>query len=184
MFFAKVLKEKLFAHQFMHLLIRIIALAAYLAFSCPELYAQKGPLRFRSPFMEFPTDTLELHTAAFIPDSSRVSLAEIRFCSKTGNEESNLSLAFSNTGGILAFADTMLRRPLQLEKRSAFPFTPFLPGQTYYLVYTPSPGPGDYLAFRLLNGAKNEVLDEVYLCIIHLPARISFLSCHSWISAR
>ncbi len=184
MFFAKVLKEKLFAHQFMHLLIRIIAPAAYLAFSCAELYAQKGPLRFRSPFEGFPTDTINLHTAAFIPDSSRVSLAEIRFCSKTGKEESNLSLAFSNTGGILAFADSLLRRPLQLEKRSAFPFRPFLPGEPYYLVYTPSPGPGDYLAFRLLNGARNVVLDEVYLCRFHLPVRISVLSCHSWILAK
>jgi hypothetical protein len=166
------------------LLIRIIALSACFTFSCPELYGQKGPLRFQSPFEGFPTDTIILQTSTYIPDSSRVSFAEIRFCSKTENEESILSLAFSNTGGILAFADSTLRQAMRLEKRSAFPFTPFLPNQPYYLVYTPSPGPGDYLAFRLLNGARNEVLDEVYLCIIHLPARISFLSDHGWISAK
>jgi len=184
MFFAKVLKEKLFASQFMHLLIRAIAITAYPIFFSSMVLAQSGPLRFLSPFQGLHTDTIALRTASYIPDSTRVSLAEIRFCSKTENTESRLSIGVSNTGGLLAFADSMLTRPLLIEKRSAFPFIPFLPDQPYFLIYTPSPGPGDYLAFRLMNAGKKEVLDEIYLCSYLLPRRISHLSCNAWISEK
>lgn len=168
----------------MHLLIKTIALVASVQFQVLRSHAQKGPLRFRSPFGEFPTDTLKLQTAGFIPDSTQVSLAEIRFCQKIGNTESDLSLALSNTGGLLAFADSLLKSPLPLEKRTAFPFTPFKPVRHYALVYTPSPGPGDYLAFRLLDSGKNEILDEIYLCSLNSPVRISFQSTKAWISAK
>ena len=75
-----------------------------------------------------------------------------------------LFLAVSSNGGILAFSDSLLTRPLLLEKRSGFPFSPYKSGHHYLLVFTRAPGPGDYLGFRMLNKVNRQLLDEVFLC--------------------
>lgn len=147
--------------------------------------AQQGPLRFPSPFGKNNTESILLKTSSFIPDSTLISLAPIQFRQKEKSDFKLLFLALSNSGGMIAFSDSLLIKPIFLEKRSAFPFRPFKPNQHIRIEYTCKPGSGDYLGFRLFEVNSNLlILDEVLICSSGCTEEILFEGCSGWISLK
>jgi hypothetical protein len=182
LFFAKVLKEKLFALQFINLVVRRVAILCCFYFCSSFCWGQSGPLRFRNPFLSAPSDTLFLKTDNYVPDSTVVSLSGLQFKVKIPSSEKTLFMAVSNSGAILAFEDSLFLKPVKLEKRGGFPFSAIKANNHFMLQYTKRPGSGDYLAFRLISLPELRILDEVLICSQHQEAILDFEFCFGWIS--
>jgi hypothetical protein len=146
---------------------------------------QAGPLRFSSPFeCENCLDTALIFTNNSIPDSMKVALARLEF-RETGNTSNRkIWLALGNSGGLLAFSDSILNSPLLLEKRNGIPFHKPLPNSTYKLVYTFKIGPDSYFACRLVSESGEFVLDEILLCMPNQNTQMKFKKAYNWISAK
>jgi hypothetical protein len=146
---------------------------------------QTGPLRFSSPFKcENCLDTAVIITSNSMPDSMKVSLARLEFCETSNTSNRKIWLALGNSGGLLAFSDSILNSPLLLEKRNGFSFHKPLRNSTYKLVYTSIIGRDSYFACRLVSESGEFVLDEILLCIQDQNTKLKFKSAYNWITAK
>lgn len=144
--------------------------------------AQRGPLRFLSPFQRGNCDSIQLKTSRFVPDSSIVSLAPVFFQHQKNTGTRPLVLAICNSGGLIAFSDSLLSKPILIEKRNSFPFCRFRPNQRLLLEYTCRQGPGGYLGFRLWDtDQKPFILDEILICTSGPDEIVQFLNSSGWI---
>jgi len=176
------LKEKLFALQFIDLVVRRVAVLCFFYFCGGFCWGQTGPLRFRNPFLSAPTDTIFLQTGNYVPDSSVVSISRLRFQIKNSTGKKALFMAVSNSGAILAFEDSLFSKPVKLEKRAGFPFSSIKANNHFVLHYTCRPGHGDYLAFSLISLPELRILDEVLICSQNQDEILDFEFCFGWIS--
>lgn len=114
----------------------------------------------------------------------QVSLARMEFC-ETGNiSKRKIWLALGNSGGLLAFSDSILNSPLLLEKRNGFSFHKPLRNSTYKLVYTSKIGHDSYFACRLISDSGEFVMDEILLCVQDRYNKLKFKKAYNWISAK
>jgi hypothetical protein len=114
-----------------------------LAMLISSCLGQTGPLKFKSPFQVQQCDTIKLETNSYVPDSSIVSFSILHFKLSSVANRSDIFIAISNSGSILAFRDSSLHTPELLEKRSSFPFTRIKSGEQFKFIFTETPGPGD-----------------------------------------
>ena len=123
-------------------------------------------------------------TTSFSPDSMKVSLARLEFRETENTSNRKIWLALGNSGGMLAFSDSILNSPLLLEKRNGIPFHKPLPNSTYKLVYTSKIGPDSYFACRLVSESGEFVLDEILLCIQDQNTKLKFKKAYNWIAGK
>ncbi len=127
-------------------------------------FGQNGPLRSPVWFGEGTPVGVSLFQTSVVPDSTRFTLLSGR-CGFEDSGAAPVFLAISNTGAVLAFADSACRRPLPLEKRSWFPFRRLKNFSSYRLEIARCVGLDGYLAARLVGLREGEILDEVFLCM-------------------
>jgi hypothetical protein len=181
-FFAKAFDEKYLMRCLIKLTYNKISAFVFVLVFPVCVSAQRGPLRFSSPFQRGNCDSILLKTNRFIPDSSLVSLAPVYFQHQKNTESWPLVLAICNSGGLIAFSDSLLSKPILIEKRNSFPFRRFRPEQPLLLEYTCRPGPGGYLGFRLWDtDQKPFILDEILICTSGPDEIVQFLNSSGWI---
>jgi hypothetical protein len=143
---------------------------------------QTGPLRFISPFKcGNCLDTTDIVTSNSIPDSLKVSMARLEFCETGKTSNGKIWLALGNSGGLLAFSDSLLNKPILLEKRNGTPFYKPMRSSAYKLVYTSKIGPDSYFACRLVSESGEFVLDEILLCMPNQNTQMKFKKAYNWI---
>jgi len=139
--------------------------------------AQFGPISVKMKFQQ--PDSLyriSLQTVQ-VPDSTLHKLVKIG----CGFQSSfpGFFWAISNSGAILAFKDSLLEKPLFLEKRNIFPFVSLKSRSDYWLETTRSNGNDGYLAARLFDRTLKVVVDEVFLCLSKTNLRIREMKVYS-----
>jgi len=146
---------------------------------------QTGPLRFISPFKcRNCLDTAVIVTSNSIPDSMKVSLARLEFYETANTSNRKIWLALGNSGGMLAFSDSLLNKPILLEKRNGISFHKPMRSSAYKLVYTSKIGHDSYFACRLISESGEFVLDEILLCTQDQNTQMKFKKAYNWISAK
>jgi hypothetical protein len=132
--------------------------------------AQFGPVGVKTKFQHVDSVfQLSLQTT-FVPDSTRLKLLKVKCVFQASGQK--LYWAVSNSGAILAFSDSLLQKPLFLEKRNVYPFLHLRSRSKYWFEITRSNGKDGYLAARLLDDLKEVVIDEVFLCLLSTDQQI------------
>ena len=96
----------------------------------------------------------------------------------------SIFLFISNSGGILAFSDSLMKKPFLLEKRNGFPFKRFLSSTDYLLIFTQKPGAGDYLGFKILSKQESTIYDEVLLCSYGDSSKLRYIGAKGWLMGK
>lgn len=98
-----------------------------------------------------------------------------------GLRETPLTLAVSNSAAVLVFSDSLMKKPVRVEKRTSFPFTGIRPAKRYFLVFTKKSGDEDYLGFRLISREDMVLLDEALICLPFSTASLEFTGAKGWL---
>jgi hypothetical protein len=91
-------------------------------------------------------------------------------------------LGLGNSGTLLAFSDSLAKKPHPIEKRRHFPFFWLLPHRLYEIEVAATTGEDGYIAARLLEMEPVvRVVDEIWICA---PIRHYPLPPVSWIGSK
>ncbi len=84
---------------------------------------------------------------------------------KFKNYQFNFFLKVVNDGAILCFSDSLLQKPILLEKRNLFPFEKLQPSLNYSIQISKQKTFKGFIGFRLWCLERKKILDESFFCI-------------------
>ncbi len=84
---------------------------------------------------------------------------------KFKNHKFNFFLKVVSDGAILCFLDSLLQKPILLEKRNLFPFEKLQSSLSYSIQISKQNSFDGFIGFRLLCLEKKKILDESFFCI-------------------
>lgn len=89
-----------------------------------------------------------------------------------------ISLFLSISGALIAFEDSLIKKPVMVEKIRYFPFRKARLGENYFIHISKNSGPHGFIRVWWTLGERGTLLDEIFICLPICFSAVQSISLH------